>query len=156
MDKWTEATDQDHERFIDRHRLMLLRHLDGTAGRSGKELDALGYIESVLREWQEAFSNSELTSPSPEERTFWFALPAIYRRVRVHGNKTQRHVKDAPLIVTATIEIARRRAAAADASPGIRDKIAYRKQAPPSPDQKNRQNAPACAKYNSCVLLPRE
>jgi len=74
MDKRKEATDKDHERFIEYHRLMLLRYLDGTVGKSDKEPDALGYIDSVLAQWQEAFSHSELTGPSPEERTFWFAL----------------------------------------------------------------------------------
>ncbi len=74
MDKWKEATDKDHDRFIESHRRTLLRYLDGTAGRSDKELDALGYIDSVLEQWQETFSHSELTGPRPEERTFWFAL----------------------------------------------------------------------------------
>jgi hypothetical protein len=41
---------------------------------STKELDVLGYVESVLTAWQEVFGKSELTDPSPEERTFWFAL----------------------------------------------------------------------------------
>lgn len=74
MERCNKATNHDHESFIDCHRLMLLRYLDGTAGRSGKEVDALSYIERVLEEWLEAFSNSELTDPSPQERTFWFAL----------------------------------------------------------------------------------
>ena len=69
-----EATTQDHERFIEHQRLVLLRYLDGTAPGSAEELDALGYVESVLAEWQEVFGKSELTDPSPEERTFWFAL----------------------------------------------------------------------------------
>jgi hypothetical protein len=63
-----------HERFIEHQRLVLLRYLDGTAPGSAKELDALGYVESVLTAWQEVFGKSELTEPSPEERTFWFAL----------------------------------------------------------------------------------
>ena len=65
---------QDHDRFVDRHRLVLLRYLDGTAPGSAEEPDALGYIESVLTAWQEVFGKSELTDPSPEERTFWFTL----------------------------------------------------------------------------------
>jgi hypothetical protein len=63
-----------HERFIEHQRLVLLRYLDGTAPGSAEELDALGYVESVLTAWQEVFGRSELTDPSPEERTFWFAL----------------------------------------------------------------------------------
>jgi hypothetical protein len=31
-------------------------------------------MSKVLAEWQEVFGNSELTGPSQEERTFWFAL----------------------------------------------------------------------------------
>jgi hypothetical protein len=69
-----EATTQGHERFIEHQRLVLLRYLDGTAPGSAEELDALGYVESVLTVWQEVFGKSELTDPSPEERTFWFAL----------------------------------------------------------------------------------
>jgi len=70
----SEATTQDHERFINRHRLVLLRYLDGTAPGSAEEPDTLGYVESVLTAWQEVFGKSELTDPSPDERTFWFAL----------------------------------------------------------------------------------
>lgn len=69
-----EATNQGHERFIEHQRLVLLRYLEGAAPGSAEELDALGYVESVLRAWQEVFGRSELTDPSPEERTFWFAL----------------------------------------------------------------------------------
>jgi hypothetical protein len=63
-----------HERFIEHQRLVLQRYLDGTAPGSAEELDALGYVESVLTAWQELFGKSELTDPSAEERTFWFAL----------------------------------------------------------------------------------
>jgi len=70
----SEATTRDHERFIDRHRLVLLRYLDGMAPGSAEEPDTLGYVESVLTAWQEIFGRSELTDPGPEERTFWFAL----------------------------------------------------------------------------------
>ena len=70
----SEAITQDHERFIDRHRLVLLRYLDGTAPESADEPDTLGYVESVLTAWQDNFGQSELADPSPEERTFWFTL----------------------------------------------------------------------------------
>lgn len=69
-----EVTNQDHERFIEHQRLVLLRYLDGTAPGSAEELDSLSYVESVLAKWQEVFGKSALTGPSPEERTFWFAL----------------------------------------------------------------------------------
>ena len=68
------ASTQDHDRFIDRHRLVLLRYLDGMAPALTDEPDVLSYVESVLTEWHEAFGKSDLTDPSPEERTFWFAL----------------------------------------------------------------------------------
>ncbi len=93
MDKRKEATDKDHDRFVECHRLMLLRYLDGKAGRSDKELDALGYIDSVLAEWQEAFSNSELTGPSPEERTFWFALYLLEDLLEIPGSNIDPYEK---------------------------------------------------------------
>jgi len=64
----------DHEQFIDRHRPVLLRYLDGTAPASAEEADALCYVESVLTAWHELFENSELADPDPKERTFWYAL----------------------------------------------------------------------------------
>ena len=69
-----EACTTAHDRFIDRHRLVLLRYLDGTAPGSAEQPDALGFIEKVLSAWQELFGESELADPSPEERTFWFTL----------------------------------------------------------------------------------
>jgi len=83
--KMSEATTRDHERFIDRHRLVLLRYLDGVAPGSAEGLDTLGYIERVLTEWQETFGKSELTDPTPEERTFWFALYQLEELVENPG-----------------------------------------------------------------------
>ena len=80
-----EATTRNHERFIDRHRLVLLRYLDGMAPGSAEEPDALGYVESVLTAWQEIFGKSELTDPGPEERTFWFALYQLEELVENSG-----------------------------------------------------------------------
>jgi hypothetical protein len=68
------GTIRDYERFIDWHRSVLLRYLDGTAPASAEDADALGYVESVLAEWHGLFDETELPSPGPEERTFWFAL----------------------------------------------------------------------------------
>ena len=93
MDKWKEATNKDHDRFIESHRLTLLRYLGGKAGRSDKELDALGYIDSVLEQWQEAFSHSELTGPRPEERTFWFALYLLEDLVENPGSSIDPYEK---------------------------------------------------------------
>ena len=81
----SEATTRDHERFIDCHRLVLLRYLDGMALVSAEEPDALGYVESVLTAWQEIFGKSELTDPSPEERAFWFALYLLEELVENSG-----------------------------------------------------------------------
>ena len=68
------GTTRDHQRFIDWHRSVLLRYLDSTAPASAEEVDALGYVESVLAEWHGLFDETELPHPGPEERTFWFAL----------------------------------------------------------------------------------
>jgi len=81
----SEATTRDHERFIDRHRLVLLRYLDGMAPGSAEEPDTLGYVESVLTAWQEIFGKSELSDPGPEERTFWFALYQLEELVENSG-----------------------------------------------------------------------
>lgn len=80
-----EANTQAHARFIEHHRLVLLRYLDGMAPGSTEEPDAIGYIESVLTAWQEIFGKSELTVPSPEERTFWFALYQLEDLVELPG-----------------------------------------------------------------------
>jgi hypothetical protein len=70
----TRAGTPDHEGFLDRHRPVLLRYLDGTAPTSKEEPDALGYVESVLTEWHELFDGSKIGNPTAEERTFWYAL----------------------------------------------------------------------------------
>lgn len=80
-----KATIQDHERFLDRHRLNLLRYLDGVAPASAEKPDALSYVDSVLTTWLERFGKSELADPSPEERTFWFALYQLEELVEIPG-----------------------------------------------------------------------
>jgi hypothetical protein len=80
-----DAIIHSHERFIERHRLILLRYLDGTAPQSVHEPDVLGYIESVLTEWQEVFGNSAQKVPSAKERTFWFALYLLEEIVESPG-----------------------------------------------------------------------
>ncbi len=81
----SQAATQDHERFIDRHRLVLLRYLDGTAPASAEEPDALGYVERVLMAWHKLFGKSELADPNPEERTFWYALYQLEELVELPG-----------------------------------------------------------------------
>jgi len=65
---------------------VLLRYLEGTAPKSAEEPDALGYVESVLTAWQDVFGKSDLTDPSPEERTFWFALYQLEELVEMSGH----------------------------------------------------------------------
>jgi hypothetical protein len=81
----SEATVQAHDRFIDHQRPLLLRYIDGKAPGSVEDPDALGYVEGVLKAWQEAFGQAELTNPSPEERTFWFALYLLEELVELSG-----------------------------------------------------------------------
>jgi hypothetical protein len=76
---------QHHEWFIDRHRLVLLRYLDGTAPASAEECDALAYVDAVLTEWHELFDEAELVCPSAEERTFWYALYQLEELVESPG-----------------------------------------------------------------------
>ena len=76
---------QGHDQFIDRHRLDLLRYLDGTTPESAEDPDVLSYIQSVLSEWQEVFGRSELALPSLEERTFWYALYQLEELVEAPG-----------------------------------------------------------------------
>lgn len=85
MEKRKDVTDLDHERFIERHRLKLLHYPDVAAGRSMDEVDELACIENVLTEWQEVFGESELSEPSPQERTFWFGLYQLEELVELPG-----------------------------------------------------------------------
>jgi hypothetical protein len=80
-----QAALQDHERFIDRHRLVLLSYLDGTAPASAEERDALAYVDAVLTEWHELFDEAELAGPNAEERTFWYALYQLEELVELPG-----------------------------------------------------------------------
>jgi hypothetical protein len=64
----------DMRKYLEHHRCRLLRYLDGEAPATSDEPDAWAYIEIVLDEWHNRFSEGELPEPEPEERTFWFAL----------------------------------------------------------------------------------
>lgn len=79
------ATTQDHEQFVDRHRPLLLRYLDGKAPESAEEADALGYVDRVLDEWHELFDDSEPADAKPEERTFWYALYQLEELAELPG-----------------------------------------------------------------------
>ena len=86
-----EATTQVHERFIDRHRLVLLHYLDGLAPASAKELDALSFVENVLTEWHKLFDSLALVAPTLKERTFWSALYQLEDLVELPGSHTDPH-----------------------------------------------------------------
>ena len=64
----------DINSFLDRHRVRLLRYLDGVAPRSADEPGPLEYIHEVLDEWCTLFSGRKVRGPTSGERTFWFAL----------------------------------------------------------------------------------
>lgn len=84
-EKRNKAAIQEHERFLDRHRLELLRYLDGVAPGAAEEPDAPGFVETVLTAWLERFGRAELADPTPEERTFWFALYQLEELVERPG-----------------------------------------------------------------------
>lgn len=63
-----------YRRFLERHRPLLLRHLEGKPPVWGREAAALAYVESVLTEWEERFRDVALPEADAVERTFWFAL----------------------------------------------------------------------------------
>ena len=65
---------EELDAFFSRHRTRLLRYLDGEAPSATSDPGPLEYVDEVLNEWQNLFSNQTLTNPLPEERTFWYAL----------------------------------------------------------------------------------
>ena len=83
--KRTSVAGNDHERFIDRHRLVLLGYLDGLSPASAGEPDVFDYVDSVLMEWHQLFDNSVLEIPTHEERTFWCALYQLEDLVEFPG-----------------------------------------------------------------------
>lgn len=82
-----------HERFLDRHRPVLLRYLDGTSPASAAEPDALGYVERVLTEWHECFGRSALPAPDATEKTFWCALYQLEELAELGGPHTDPYEK---------------------------------------------------------------
>lgn len=61
-------------RFLEEHRVTLLRYLDGKAPAKPGEPDPLAYIQNVLDEWTALFYGRRLPQPSRRERAFWYAL----------------------------------------------------------------------------------
>lgn len=64
----------DIDRFHRRHRILLLRYLDGKAPASPAEPDAQCYVAQVLEEWAELCARRRPRPARPSERTFWYAL----------------------------------------------------------------------------------
>ena len=77
----------DLDAFFYRHRKRLLRYLDGEAPKNQSEPGPLQYVAEVLNEWHVLFSGCSLPSPSPEERTFWFALYQLEELVEYPGQE---------------------------------------------------------------------
>lgn len=65
---------REYERFLERHRPLLLAHLEGKEPVWGRESEALEYVDSVLTEWLEHFDEVALPEADAVERTFWYAL----------------------------------------------------------------------------------
>jgi hypothetical protein len=64
----------DIDRFHMRHRVLLLRYLDGKAPASPAEPDAQRYVAQVLDEWSRLCARRRPRRARPSERTFWYAL----------------------------------------------------------------------------------
>ncbi|MEX2126187.1 MAG: hypothetical protein WD795_20010 [Woeseia sp.] len=84
---------EDVGAFIDRHRIVLLRYLDGKAPESAEDVDALSYVDAVLNEWHERFGTLQLAEPEWEERTFWFALYQLEELAELPGHQVDPYEK---------------------------------------------------------------
>jgi hypothetical protein len=62
------------EGFLQDHRPKLLRYLDGKAPQLLGDPGPMEYVEQVLNEWSQKFSDRMLRRPCLKERTFWIAL----------------------------------------------------------------------------------
>jgi hypothetical protein len=65
---------RSHTDFLERHRPLLLRQLEGEVPVWGREAEALAYVDAVLAEWHERFDAAALPAAGGAEQTFWFAL----------------------------------------------------------------------------------
>jgi len=65
---------EDANEFFDHYRPILLSYLDAEKSRSAGQPGPLEFIDEVLNSWSEFAEGRELREPSPQERTFWFAL----------------------------------------------------------------------------------
>lgn len=81
----SRAAQDRHQQFIDHHRQVLLRYLDGRMPATAEEPHALSYVESVMTEWNERFRHDEIADPDPRERTFWYALYQLEELAELRG-----------------------------------------------------------------------
>jgi hypothetical protein len=65
---------EDANEFVDQYRPLLLSYLDARNGEYPEQSGALEFVEEVLNCWFKFARGRVLEEPSPQERTFWFAL----------------------------------------------------------------------------------
>ena len=65
---------EDINEFIEHYRPKLLLYLDAKTTKSPEQPGPLEFVEEVLDSWSKIAEGRVLREPSPQERTFWFAL----------------------------------------------------------------------------------
>lgn len=65
---------EDANEFFDHYRPLLLLYLDAKSGEYPDRPGPLEFVDEVLNSWSQFAEGRELDVPSPQERTFWFAL----------------------------------------------------------------------------------
>lgn len=101
------SVSRNYERFLERHRPLLLRHLEGKAPVWGREAEALRYVDSVLTEWQDRFGDVALPETDAVERTFWYALYQLEELAEVPNARSDPHVQYMMEILTEVRELLR-------------------------------------------------
>ena len=61
-------------RYFDKNTRLLLGYLEGKAPGKDNPVSPEQFIESVLNEWQQEFSESILPEVTGQERAFWYTL----------------------------------------------------------------------------------
>ena len=65
---------EETQAFFDRYGPLLLARLDADNSLDNARSGPLDFIEEVLDSWAKFAQGRVLETPSPQERTFWFAL----------------------------------------------------------------------------------
>ena len=65
---------EDTKEFFDYYRPLLLSRLDAKGGVDAVQTGPLQFVDEVLNGWSKFAQGRTLEAPSPQERTFWFAL----------------------------------------------------------------------------------